>query len=390
MRTIRRQRPEDLQSLPQPAWAGEQSQEPGRLGRGNVAFLVFFFLGLAVLVAGSLVKLPYAIYSPGPTVDTLGDAPVGTTTSGASKAKPGPMITVSGLTTYPTKGELRFTTVSVAGGPGYPVDVWDVLGAWIDPSEDVLPRDDVFAPDQSEEEVAEQTAEQMDGSQDDAEAVALRAIGKDVPSHIVISSLVKDSKAKDVLRAGDRLVRIGDTAAETSEAVRDALQQVRPGDKVTVVVNRVGKDLTVSATTISNGRGGTALGVLLAREHVFPAGVKVTIDAGEVGGPSAGLMFSLGLYDKLTPGALTGDRRIAGTGTIDDAGLVGPIGGIKQKMAGARAGGADYFLAPADNCPEVVGNIPSGLDVYRVATFDDAVAAIEGIASGRTSALPRC
>ena len=101
-------------------------------------------------------------------------------------------------------------------------------------------------------------------------------------------------------------------------------------------------------------------------------------------------MFSLGIYDKLTPGSLTGNRQVAGTGTIDDAGKVGPIGGIKQKLAGARAGGAEFFLAPADNCPEVVGAIPDGLEVFKVATFDEGRAAVEAIAKGRTGALPRC
>ncbi|MDC5698801.1 hypothetical protein OO014_16230, partial [Intrasporangium calvum] len=134
--------------------------------------------------------------------------------------------------------------------------------------------------------------------------------------------------------------------------------------------------------------GRTALGIILTLDHDFPA--KVTINAGEVGGPSAGLMFALGIYDKLTPGSLTEGQDVAGTGTIDDAGDVGPIGGIKQKMAGARGGGSEYFLAPVENCPEVSGNVPSGLQVFAVDTFDDALAAVEGIASGRTSGLGRC
>ena len=101
-------------------------------------------------------------------------------------------------------------------------------------------------------------------------------------------------------------------------------------------------------------------------------------------------MFSLGIYDKLTPGPLTGNRQVAGTGTIDDAGKVGAIGGIKQKLAGARAGGAEFFLAPADNCPQVVGAVPDGLEVFKVGTFDEGRAAVEAIAKGRTDALPRC
>ena len=105
------------------------------------------------------------------------------------------------------------------------------------------------------------------------------------------------------------------------------------------------------------------------------------IHAGNVGGPSAGTMFALGIYDTLTPGAMTGGQQIAGTGTIDPAGKVGPIGGIRQKLVGARDGGADCFLAPADNCDEVVGHVPDGLQVVRISTFDEARQAVEAIAA---------
>jgi hypothetical protein len=97
-------------------------------------------------------------------------------------------------------------------------------------------------------------------------------------------------------------------------------------------------------------------------------------------------MFSLGIYDKLTPGPLAGGHEIAGTGTIDDQGQVGPIGGIRQKLAGARSDGAAFFLAPADNCNEVVGHVPDGLEVFKVATFDDARTAVEAIAKGQWEA----
>jgi PDZ domain-containing protein len=187
---------------------------------------------------------------------------------------------------------------------------------------------------------------------------------------------------------GDRIVRVGDTKVTTAESVRTALQSVRPGEQIEVEVTRGGDPVIINATTMAGAEGRTALGVILQLDHDFPA--TVTINAGEVGGPSAGLMFALGIYDKLTPGSLTSGLDVAGTGTIDDEGAVGPIGGIKQKMAGARAGGSEYFLAPRGNCPEVVGNLPSGLEVFAVGSFEDATKAVEGIASGRTSSLGRC
>lgn len=379
MRTIKRV-PEQPSGTDLPTRAEVLEDESrGRLTRGNKAVLAAFFLFLAVMVVGSVVHLPYAVMSPGPTQDTLG-------TSIDGKGKP--IIAISGLPTYPTDGALRFTTVRVEGGPGYPVDAWDILQAWIDPARDVLPVDDVFDPKVTQEQVAEENAIQMEGSQEEATAVALRAIGKQVPTHVAIAGITDASKAKGVLEVGDRLDRIDGVEITSTQAVRDVLQKKKPGDTVSMTVTRKGKEQTLEVPTVAGQGGRTALGVLLGLDHDFPA--KVTIDAGAIGGPSAGLMFSLGIYDKLTPGPLAGGRQIAGTGTIDDEGVVGPIGGIRQKLAGARSDGAEYFLAPADNCDEVVGHVPDGLDVFKVGTFDEGRTAVEAIAKGQTGSLPRC
>ncbi len=371
MRTIRLRQPEtdDLAA---------SAEQDSRLSRTHVALLAAFFIGLAVMVLGSVIHLPYAVMSPGPTVNTLGSL----------EGQDLPLITIDDLPTYPAEGELNFTTVSVAGGPGFPVDVWTVLGAWIDPDRDVFPVEQVFDPAASEEQVAEENAVQMEGSQQEATAVALRALGHRVPTYVAIARLLDASEAKGILKEGDRLLTIGGLPATDPDAVRSALQTVKPGESIAVEVSRNGERIKVVTPTIEGQENKTALGILLSLDHDFPA--KVTISAGEVGGPSAGLMFSLGIYDKLTPGSLTGDKQIAGTGTIDDEGSVGPIGGIKQKLAGASDDGADYFLAPADNCNEVRGNIPDGLEVFRVASFDEARVIVEGIAAGRIDDLPRC
>ena len=128
---------------------------------------------------------------------------------------------------------------------------------------------------------------------------------------------------------------------------------------------------------------------MVGYKYDFP--VQVKLELADVGGPSGGMMFALGIYDKLTPGQLTGGHDIAGTGTIDGAGVVGPIGGIQQKMFGAKKAGAQFFLAPKDNCSEVVGHIPAGLRVFKVTNFKDALTAVEAIGSGADlSALPTC
>ncbi|MDN5796728.1 MAG: PDZ domain-containing protein [Intrasporangium sp.] len=351
-----------------------------RLGRRHVAVLVVFFLALSAVVVGSVVPLPYAILSPGPTFNALGEERLNGTTK--------PVIVVQGRRTYPTEGSLRFLTILVKGGPGYRVDAWDLLGAWVDPARDIYPVDQIIDPDASKQEVAEELTIQMQGSQQEAKAVALRAVGETVPTYVVVAQVLDSSKAKDLLKPGDRFVSVDGVAASDPKTIRDALQGVEPGDPVAIEIIRAGAHRTVEVPTISGSGGRTAIGVLLGVEHDFP--VTVTINAGDVGGPSAGLMFALAIYDKLTPGSLTGDHAVAGTGTIDEQAQVGPIGGIHQKLIAAKDAGATYFLAPAANCPGVVGHVPDGLQVVKVSTFDEAVSAVEAIARGAAGGLPHC
>ncbi|HZU92988.1 MAG TPA: S16 family serine protease, partial [Microbacterium sp.] len=131
------------------------------------------------------------------------------------------------------------------------------------------------------------------------------------------------------------------------------------------------------------------IGITLTTEYDFP--IDVTIQLDNVGGPSAGMMFALGIVDELTPGEMTGGNDIAGTGTIDAAGAVGPIGGIRQKLYGAVDAGADYFLAPTSNCDEVVGHVPDGLQVISTSTLEESLDALEVIANGGdVDDLPTC
>ena len=371
MTTIRRQSVAELRQ-------SYEAEDDGTLRRSHWWMLGGFFTVLVLLVVGSLVSVPYAVLSPGPTANVLGTMP----------GDDAPVLEIDGLPTYPAEGELDLTTVTMAGGPGYPVDVWTLLAAWLDPSRDVFPVDEVFDPSASQEQVAEENAVMMEGSQEEATAVALRAVGQDVPTYVVINTVLDSSRAKGVLEAGDRIVSVGGAPATSTNAVRDALQAIEPGEDVAMTVERDGEELDLTVPTKESEDGRTAIGVYLALDHDFPA--DVTINAGDIGGPSAGLMFSLGLYDKLTPGSLAGGEHVAGTGTIDEEGIVGPIGSIKQKLAGASSAGADYFLAPASNCDEVVGNVPDGLQVVKVGSFDEAVASLEAIAAGEEAALPAC
>jgi PDZ domain-containing protein len=353
------------------------AEEPGkRLGRGASIWLIAMFVGIALGAAMGVVHLPYAILQPGPIANTLGNGSTGK-----------PLVTVSGKATYPTTGALDFTTVAVLGGPTNPVNGWEWISGHLDGTNAVVPEDEIFPKGATTTQVDQQSAAEMADSQQEAIAVALRALGQKVPEVVSIDSLTNDSPAKGVLLPGDVVVSIDAKAITTPDSVRAAIRAHKPGERALFTVRRKGKEQVVTVKTANVG-GVAVVGILLRTEFAFPT--KVSINAGDVGGPSAGLMFSLAVYDKLTPGSLTGGADIAGTGTIDAAGTVGPIGGIQQKLVGAQRGGATWFLAPADDCNEVVGHIPTGLRVVKVSTFTQARDAVEAIAAKRGASLPTC
>lgn len=349
--------------------------DPYRLSRRSTYTLVGLFLAIAAAAVLSMVGLPYVVRQPGPIVNTLGDL----------DGKP--LITVRGAETYPTTGALNFTTISDLGGPGDSVNVWELLYAGIDPSSEVFKRDELYPPGITSKQVDEEGAAQMIDSQQEAIAVALRKLGKTVTERVSIAAVAKDAPSAKSLRKGDEIVAVDGRAITSADDVRAAINKHKPGETVDLRLRRGASLVDVAATTRS-ADGRAAIGVFLGRDFDFP--VDVQIHAGDVGGPSAGTMFALGIYDRLTPGALAGGQRIAGTGTISVDGEVGPIGGIHQKLYGARDGGADYFLAPAANCDEVVGHIPDGLRVVKISTFDDAVKSVQDIAAKKADSLPTC
>jgi PDZ domain-containing protein len=168
--------------------------------------------------------------------------------------------------------------------------------------------------------------------------------------------------------------------------LREALAQIAPGTEVEVAVERDGRAETVRVTTSKGEGDGSLLGITAA----VGSSVEVKFGIEDIGGPSAGSMFALGIIDKLGPDDLAAGRVIAGTGTVDPVGGIGAIGGIEQKMIAAKRDGAEVFLAPAANCGEVKGHEPPGLNVVKVATLSDAVSALAALRSGDEDALPRC
>jgi PDZ domain-containing protein len=210
-----------------------------------------------------------------------------------------------------------------------------------------------------------------------------------VVSRVIVDGLSPGSPSKGKLQKGDELVSVNGTPIEGGASLREAITKLDVGATVRLVVRRGGKLVRATVTTVAAPDDGRPLiGVTTRDRATYP--FKVEISLKDVGGPSAGLMFALGIVDKLTPGSLTGGKFIAGTGTIDDAGHVGAIGGITQKMIGARGKGATVFLSPAGNCAQARKTVPDGLRLVKVSRLTDAVDALEDLTAGRTGELPSC
>ena len=354
-----------------------QSQRRRRRG------LSILGVGIAGLVVVALVPAPFVIEQPGPVYNTLGEVTVGD--------KKVSLIDIPGEKTYPTKGSLDMLTVSIRGNRENLPNWLEVAGAYFDSSRAVVPVDSVYPEGQTVEQSNQQGAVDMANSQKAAVAAALTELGYDLPSTLSVVETQPDSPADGVLEAGDIIVSVnGKTFADVT-ALRAEIAANGTDAPAEVDILRDGEARTLEITPeLSEGdKPAPILGIVVGGEYDFPFDVKIQLD--NVGGPSAGMMFALGIIDKLTPGELNGGENIAGTGTIDATGQVGAIGGIRQKLYGARDAGATYFLAPASNCDEVTGHIPAGLTVFAVKTLDDSLAALKAISAGAdTSSLPTC
>ena len=190
-----------------------------------------------------------------------------------------------------------------------------------------------------------------------------------------------------MLRPGDVITSLDGSTVADFAALRAAVTALAPDADVRLGIRRGDEARTVSTTTYAV-EGATRLGVAPEVDYTFPFSIDIAID--DVGGPSAGTMFALGIVDELTPGSMTGGQHIAGTGTIAVDGTVGVIGGLRQKVLGARAEGARWFLAPAAECPQVAGATPAGITVVPIETLDGARTAVEAIGAGRGAGLATC
>jgi PDZ domain-containing protein len=343
------------------------------MSRRSLTLAIAGIATVAAILVAVLVPTPYVILTPGPTLNTLG------------KQSGQPLISITGHQTYPTSGHLNMVTISYMGGPGVTLNVFEALRAWVDPSEAVVPASEIFPSGQTAEETQAQDTEEMASSQELATAAALTQLHIPFQTNVEVVSTASGYPASKVLKAGDVIEEV-DGKPVTGETSLSSMITAHPvGTTLQLQVLRAGKTLTIPvASKLSNGT--PVIGVNVQEQYKFPFNVNITV--GDIGGPSAGMMFALGIIDKLTTDNLTGGKFIAGTGEITAAGQVGAIGGIQQKMVGARDAGATVFLAPAGNCSDVAGAIPAGLKVVKVSTLSGAVTDLEDLKAGEP--VPSC
>jgi Lon-like protease len=343
------------------------------MSRRSLTLLLASAGTIAAIVVGVFVPVPYVILGPGPTLNTLGE-------SGGK-----PLISISGHATYPASGHLNMVTVSYEGCQGDTFNIFTALSAWLNPHEAVVPQSELCPAGQTQQQTQQQDTVEMTDSQQDATAAALTQLHIPYTTEVVVYATEKGYPAYGVLDSGDVITAV-DGKPVTSETSLMQLIYAHPaGSTLTVTIVRNGKTKQVMVGT-KEVSGHPVMGVEITGQYKFP--FTVTITVGNIGGPSAGMMFALGIIDKLTGLNLTGGRFIAGTGEITPSGQVQPIGGIQQKMVGARNAGATIFLTPASNCSDTTGAVPAGLRLVKVSTLSQAITYLKDIKAGKP--VPSC
>ncbi|MEU7136868.1 S16 family serine protease [Streptomyces sp. NPDC046261] len=275
--------------MPAAATSSAPSASPAKTARART-LAVCAAPVVALFAVAALVPLPFVIAQPGSTTANV---------LGEHKNKP--VITITGVKTRGTSGQLRMTTIE-ATGPDTDINLKTVISSWFRTDRAVMPYDSVYPAGQSDEEIERHNVAEMKKSQDSAAQAALGYLRRS------------------------------------------------------------------------------------------PKDVKVELSLADVGGPSAGLLFALGVIDKIDGdgrgGDLTGGRTIAGTGTIEPDGTIGAVGGVSLKTQAAHRDGATVFLVPKSECSEAQAELPKGLRLIPVSELKDAVTSLRALASG--GRVPTC
>lgn len=316
---------------------------------------------VALAVAALFQPVPYVLERPGPLFNTLGDV------DGAK------LVLISGTKTYPTRGELNMTTVSVYGGPQQGIDLIQAVGGWFNPKVNVVPREAIYPEDLTDQQQEQESVADFSASQSDATAAALNYLRLPVKSKILVSSIESGFPADGVLEPGDIVLSVNGVEVTSASQAVTLIRMPPVGKVVRMSVLRKGliKNLLMKTVVHPDNAKWPFIGIGI--DNAYEATFNIEFGVDDVGGPSGGTMFALSIIDKLTPGSLTNGKVIAGTGTISPEGSVGAIGGIAQKMIASADHGAALFIAPRSNCEDIVGHVPAGLKVVPVNTLAQAV-----------------
>lgn len=341
------------------------------MSRRRLTLVLASVLALALTLTAAVATVPYVALGPGPTYDTLGEV------DGEA------VLQIEGRPTFPTDGQLDLTTVGVQPS----LTLTEALQGWFERDLAVVPREVVFPPGRTDEEVDQENAAAMTASQGSAVRAAARQLGLQVAEVTVAEVPDADAPAAGLLQVGDVLTSVDGTEVRDAAELRELITAREPGRPVTIGYVRDGQaGEVVVPTRAAEGEDGqtrAVIGVTTAEEPVeVPFDVEITLQ--DVGGPSAGLMFSLGILDKLDPESLTGGQHIAGTGEITADGTVRPIGGISQKLIAADREGAVAFLVPEANCEEALTDPPEDLVLVEVGSLQDALDGLTALRDGET------
>ena len=346
-------------------------RRPGERKKSAIALLASLAVTLGLVIATLVLPVPFVKMAPGPTFNVIGDI------DGQE------VIAISGTTTFPTTGALDMTTVRESGGPRGGLTFFDAIGSWFNPDDAVVPRELVYPDEISGEEVKLRNAALFSTSESDAVAAALNFLKLPVSTEIVATAIVAEAPADGVFEARDEIIAVNGKPVKTPSDVVEAVQSQPVGTTFEFDIRRATKnetdqsfeikDMTVEVTSAPNPTNQDKPFIGISVGELYSAEFDIDFTLQDVGGPSAGLMFATGIVDKLTPANLTGGGNVAGTGTITPEGEIGPIGGIRQKLAGARNAGAELFLMPRQHCAEAQGYVPDGLTVVPVSTLTEAI-----------------
>jgi Lon-like protease len=306
-----------------------------------------------LIVAVFNLDIPYFAITPGPAIDVV------------------QLIDIKGAQTKKVTGPLLLTTVSL-----HRINVAEAIRGWFDSSYEILSRSALIPPGETEEQANQHSVDQMTESQQHASAAALSFLGyqvKVIQQGARVADLVQGAPAADVLRRGDVIIGVDTTSVAKAEDVTPLVKRHKVGDELVIKLRRGGELLSVRTKTVENPESSEPMiGVKLDNVPQVKLPLAVRMDSRDIGGPSAGLMYALGVVDLLDASDLARGRVVAGTGEIDVEGNVAAVGGVGQKIAGAREVGADLFLVPADELREACGHADD-LPVYGVSHLADAV-----------------